>query len=58
MTTRERLRDDARWAPSKPELRIIGKGEVCERTNQSYPTIWSKMRAGTFPRSVVIGGRV
>jgi prophage regulatory protein len=61
MTTRTKLHahtDAASWEPAKPELRLMTKGEMLERVGMSYPTLWSKMRAGTFPRSVVIGGRV
>ena len=61
MTTRTKLHahtDAAPWEPPKPELRLVTKGEVLERVGMSYPTLWSKMRAGTFPRSVVVGARV
>jgi predicted DNA-binding transcriptional regulator AlpA len=37
--------------------RLIGKREVCAIAGLSYPTIWSRMRAGTFPRSRVSGGK-
>jgi prophage regulatory protein len=42
--------------PSK--VRLLSKPEIVDRTNLSYPTIWQKMRAGTFPRSRIVGGKV
>ena len=55
-------------APSAPErLRtsdrsqgppwLLDRHQVCALANASYPTIWSRMRAGTFPRSRVVGGK-
>jgi predicted DNA-binding transcriptional regulator AlpA len=38
--------------------RLIGRREVLNRVPLSYPTIWSMMRAGTFPRSKQIGARI
>jgi predicted DNA-binding transcriptional regulator AlpA len=35
---------------TKPEVLLIAGGV-------SYPTLWSWMRAGTFPRSRVVGGK-
>ena len=35
--------------------RLLNKADVVEITCLSYPTIWSKMRAGTFPRSFKLG---
>jgi predicted DNA-binding transcriptional regulator AlpA len=35
--------------------RLMSKAEVLELTGFSYAPIWSWMRAGTFPRSVVVG---
>jgi prophage regulatory protein len=37
--------------------RLLGKAEVCAIANVSFPTVWSWMRAGTFPRSRVVGGK-
>jgi predicted DNA-binding transcriptional regulator AlpA len=37
--------------------RLLGKPEVMAITGTSFPTIWAWMRAGTFPRSRVVGGR-
>jgi prophage regulatory protein len=36
---------------------LLDKHEVCAIANVSFPTIWSWMRAGTFPRSRVVGGK-
>lgn len=33
------------------------KTEVCALTNATFPSIWAWMRAGTFPRARVVGGR-
>ena len=41
----------------KPD-RLVHKREVLDRVPVSYPTIWSMMRAGTFPRSRRVGGKV
>lgn len=38
--------------------RLIYKPEVVERSGRSYPWIWTAMRRGDFPRSVVVGGKV
>ena len=40
-----------------PAVRLMSKHEVLAIANVSYPTIWSWMRAGTFPRSVIVGGQ-
>jgi predicted DNA-binding transcriptional regulator AlpA len=40
-----------------PGQRLIGKPEVMAITGASFPTIWSWMRAGTFPRSRIVGGK-
>ena len=37
--------------------RMIFKREVTELVGHSYPTIWSWMRAGTFPLSFDVGGK-
>ena len=44
--------------PAPGELKLLTRGEVLERVAMSYPTVWSKMRAGMFPRSRVVGARV
>jgi predicted DNA-binding transcriptional regulator AlpA len=37
--------------------RYIDKGEVLDRIPVSYVTIWTWMRAGTFPRSRIINNK-
>jgi predicted DNA-binding transcriptional regulator AlpA len=37
--------------------RLLNRHEVCEPTGLTYVSIWSRMRAGTFPRSRIEGGR-
>jgi predicted DNA-binding transcriptional regulator AlpA len=37
--------------------RLLSKREVLAIANVSYPTLWSWMRQGTFPRSRVVGGK-
>lgn len=46
---------DANQSQGPP--RLLSKAEVCAIANVSFPTIWSWMRAGTFPRSRVVGGK-
>jgi predicted DNA-binding transcriptional regulator AlpA len=38
-------------------LRLLGKSEVIAITGVSFPTLWTWMRAGTFPRSRAVGGQ-
>ncbi len=38
--------------------RLLTKAEVLELTGFSYTTIWSKMTANKFPRSLAVFGRV
>jgi predicted DNA-binding transcriptional regulator AlpA len=46
-----------RGPPSLP-LRMLTKPEVLLIAGGvSYPTLWSWMRAGTFPRSRIVGGK-
>jgi predicted DNA-binding transcriptional regulator AlpA len=40
-----------------PGAHLLSKREILAITKVSYPTLWSWMRAGTFPRSRVCGGR-
>jgi predicted DNA-binding transcriptional regulator AlpA len=37
--------------------RLLDRKELTAKVNLTYPTIWKLMREGTFPRSVVIGGK-
>ena len=38
--------------------RLLSKREVLDRVGLTYPTLWAWMRAGNFPRSRELGGRV
>jgi prophage regulatory protein len=38
-------------------VRLLDKREILAITRLTYPTIWKMMRAGTFPRSRVVGGK-
>jgi predicted DNA-binding transcriptional regulator AlpA len=38
-------------------LRLLKKTEVCAIANASFQSIWAWMRAGTFPRARIVGGR-
>jgi prophage regulatory protein len=42
----------------RPGARLLSKGDVMDKVGLSYPSIWKLMREGTFPRSVVVGGKV
>jgi predicted DNA-binding transcriptional regulator AlpA len=44
-------------APPASTVRLLSKREVLAIANVSYPTVWSWMRQGMFPRSRVVGGR-
>jgi len=37
--------------------RLISKSEVLRRVGLSYPTVWNRMREGTFPRCRISGGK-
>ena len=47
----------ARAPPARLGARLLSKREVLGIVGVSYPTIWSMMRANTFPRSRVVGGK-
>ena len=47
----------ARAPPAPLGGRLLSKREVLAVVGISYPTLWSMMRAGTFPRSRVAGGK-
>ena len=36
---------------------LLDKAEILTITRVSFPTVWQWMRAGTFPRSRVVGGK-
>jgi predicted DNA-binding transcriptional regulator AlpA len=44
-------------SPAADQPRLLKKTEVCAIANATFPSIWSWMRAGTFPRARVVGGR-
>jgi predicted DNA-binding transcriptional regulator AlpA len=50
---------ERRRKPAPPPLteRLLDKHEVLAITGLSFPTIWSWMRAGRFPRSRIVGGK-
>ncbi len=51
-----KLSDEFVDAPrGPPPIRLLDKAEILALTGMSFPTIWSWMRAGRFPRSRVIG---
>jgi predicted DNA-binding transcriptional regulator AlpA len=37
--------------------RLLSKSDICAIANVSFPTVWQWMRAGTFPRSRIVGGK-
>jgi len=53
----ERSLHAARAPPARLSARLLSKREVLAIVGVSYPTLWSMMRAGTFPRSRVVGGK-
>ena len=38
-------------------IRLLSKPQILDRTGLSFPTIWSMMRSGIFPRARVLGGK-
>jgi predicted DNA-binding transcriptional regulator AlpA len=40
-----------------PLVRLLDKSDILSITHVTFPTIWSWMRAGTFPRSRVVGAK-
>jgi predicted DNA-binding transcriptional regulator AlpA len=40
-----------------PAVRLMSKHEVCAIVGVSYPSLWTWMRNGSFPRSVIVGGQ-
>jgi predicted DNA-binding transcriptional regulator AlpA len=51
----ERRVHAARGPPARLGVRLLSKREILAITNVTFPTIWAWMRAGTFPRSRVVG---
>jgi predicted DNA-binding transcriptional regulator AlpA len=52
-------REHVHGARAPPPLveRLLSKYEVMTITGLSYPTLWAWMRAGKFPRSLIVGGK-
>ena len=46
-----------RAPPARLGIRLLSKREVLAIANVSYPPLWAWMRAGSFPRSRVAGGK-
>src|SRR6516164_4902585 len=44
-------------APRAPPMRLLKKSEVLAIVGVTYPSVWTWMRAGNFPRSRIVGGR-
>jgi predicted DNA-binding transcriptional regulator AlpA len=44
-------------AARAPPTRLLSKRQVLDIANVSYPTLWSWMRRGSFPRSRAVGGK-
>jgi predicted DNA-binding transcriptional regulator AlpA len=40
-----------------PPVHLLDKKDILEITNVTFPTVWAWMRAGTFPRSRVVGAK-
>jgi prophage regulatory protein len=38
-------------------IRLLSKPEVCDKIGRSFPTIWTWMRKGRFPRARDLGGK-
>jgi predicted DNA-binding transcriptional regulator AlpA len=53
----ERSPHAARAPPARLDARLLSKREVLAIVGVSYPTVWSWMRHGKFPRSRVVGGK-
>jgi predicted DNA-binding transcriptional regulator AlpA len=44
-------------AADVPSVRLLDKATVMAITNMSFPTLWAWMRAGSFPRARIVGGK-
>jgi len=51
------LSDQQQTSDTAKHARFINKSEVLARVGVSYPTLWSWMRSGRFPRSRELGGK-
>lgn len=45
------------FPPTSPALRFIRMREAIKKTGLSKSSIYDRMNAGTFPRSIALGGR-
>jgi prophage regulatory protein len=50
-------REALQSAAPPPALRLIPKREVLAIVGVTYPSLWTWMRAGKFPRSRIVGGQ-
>jgi predicted DNA-binding transcriptional regulator AlpA len=41
----------------RADTRLLSKAEVLAITGVTFPTVWTWMRNGTFPRSRIVGGK-
>jgi predicted DNA-binding transcriptional regulator AlpA len=46
-----------RKASKPPAVRLLDKHEILAITGASFPTVWTWMCAGTFPRARIVGGK-
>jgi predicted DNA-binding transcriptional regulator AlpA len=44
-------------ARAPPSVRLLDKSDILSITHVTFPTIWTWMRAGAFPRSRIVGGK-
>jgi predicted DNA-binding transcriptional regulator AlpA len=53
------MRDSEKTPPDEAaiQVRLISKPEVLDRVGVTYPTLWSWMREGKFPRARELGGK-
>ena len=57
MTAKQKSRPATTAAEQRSLDRLILRNELTDIIGVSYVTVWSWMRAGTFPRGRDIGGR-
>ena len=57
MTAKQKSRPGTTAAEQRSLDRLIFRSELIDIVGVSYVTVWSWMRAGTFPRGRDIGGR-
>jgi predicted DNA-binding transcriptional regulator AlpA len=57
MTAKQKSRPGTAAAEPRSLDRLIFRSELIDAVGVSYVTVWSWMRAGTFPRGRDIGGR-